>query len=101
MTDKKDQSLVEELKKSVLTYEGLKKDCLDLAVPSELKMQHLNLVNSFAFLESITEKFQNYFTDPLGSFVAVQQYSIAATDLTGSIIQIRNYLKSKNVPFNF
>ena len=101
MADKKDQSWVEELKKNVLTYEGLKKDCLDLAVPSELKIQHLNLVNSFALLKGITEKFQNYFTDPLGSFVALQQYSTASTDLADSIIQIRNYLKNKDVPFNF
>jgi len=101
MVQKKDKSLTDELVKSVLTYEGLTKDSLALAVPPEIKIQHLKLINTFVRLKGITEKFQNYFNDPLGGAVAIKQYTVVAQDLIDSVTGIRNYLKSKNVNFKF
>ncbi len=101
MVDKKDESMVKELDKSVATYEGLRKDCLNLTAPSDLKNQHLKLVNSFALLKGISEKFSNHFNDPLGSLIAFEQYPTVAMDMANSVIDIRNYLKSKSISFKF
>lgn len=101
MAEKKDESMAKELDKSVATYEGLRKDSLALTVPSELKSQHLKLVNNLALLKGISEKLRDYFKDPLGAVLALKQYGSVGTDFANSIIEIRTYLKSKDVGFKF
>ena len=95
MIKKNDENMASQLDKSVATYDGLKKDTLAMIVPSEIKNQHLKLVNSFALFKNITEKLRNYFSDPLAGFVATKQYQKAATDYVDSLTEINNFLKNK------
>jgi hypothetical protein len=101
MIQEKDETMVKELEKSVATYEGLKKDFLNLAAPPDLKNQHLQVVNSIALLKDITEKLKNYSTDPLGALIATQQYIIIGTDLGNVVKEISDYLKGKGVDVKF
>jgi hypothetical protein len=95
MIKNNDESMTPQLDKSVSTYDGLRKDILSMVVPSEIKTQHLKLVNSFAFFKTITEKLRDYFTDPMAGFIAAKQYQTAATDYADSLTEINNFLKNK------
>jgi hypothetical protein len=95
MIKNNDENMASQLDKSIAAYDGLRKETLAVVVPSEIKDQHLKLVNSFALFKNITEKLRNYFSDPLAGFVAAKQYQSAATDYVDSLAEINNFLKNK------
>jgi len=101
MVEQNDESMTKEMARSVATYEGLRKDVLNLAVPADLKTQHLKAVNSLALLKGITEKLKDYSTDPLGALIALKQYTPVATDMANAVKEISDYLKGKGISVTF
>lgn len=95
MLGKSDESMITRLDKSVALYESLIKDSLGLSVPSDIKDQHLKLLNSLVLLKEISIRFRDYFKDPLAGLAAMNQHQNAATDYVDSLTEINNYLKNK------
>ncbi|MCX6731384.1 MAG: hypothetical protein NTX55_00085 [Candidatus Parcubacteria bacterium] len=95
MIKNNNEDMASQLNKNVSMYDDLKKDILGLIVPSEIKDQHLKLLNSIVLFKDIAEKMRNYFKDPLAGFVAAKQYQRAATDYVDSLTEINKFLKDK------
>lgn len=98
--EKNDENKFKEIGESVKTYEGLINNCLELPVPSEIKDPYLKFINSLVLLKDITIRFQNFPNDPMGGWIAAEQYADALTETLLQSAIINDFFKNKGIIFS-
>jgi hypothetical protein len=88
---------LEKLKTSIVLYKNIQLQMLDMQVPSEIKQNHLNILNLFNKIENNTKNAINVFEDPIKTLISINQYKENEENITDEFAILWNYLKEKGV----
>jgi hypothetical protein len=94
-----DATKLTELEGWALAYGGIEKDLLEIVVPKDVALTHLELINHFASMRKQVEAMQKAFEDPVVMMQAINPHVESAHGLLRSFVAIKNYLRTQNVTY--
>ena len=95
-----DPAELKKLDKNINAYDSMTKEFVNLTVPSGAKEIHLNLVNSFVHIKEIISNLQNFFQDPVGSLMALNQYQDTSKAMSDALTATDNYFRDNGIFFS-
>ena len=93
------QEKLEEIKSNAIFYKIAINNLIKTEVPTTLKQNHLDLINSFKKILENTEKMCQVFKDPILALIGAKQYYEATSEITMTSIEIGEYFIQNNIIF--
>ena len=91
--EKKDKEILNELNKNILMSENIIKRFLEIETPSNLKNEHLELINLVSKIENEVKSMKVIFEDPIKSMLNIKNYQENTINLIKKFQEIN--LKAK------
>lgn len=81
-----------KLDASIKNYQNLESNILKLSVPSNLKNEHLDLLNEIYKLKMIVQNIKNSDIDPISSLISLSEHEKIFSNFTNTLLNINNYI---------
>jgi len=88
---------LDKLNISINFYKKIQSEMLKIIVPSEIKENHLNILNLFNKIENNVKNMMSLFDDPINVLVVLSQYKENEENIMKEFGVLWGYLKNKNV----
>jgi len=95
--DTNNERELDKLDLSIQSYKNIQVELLKLKIPSEIKQNHLDILNLFFNIQKNVEDMKNVFNDPINVLIKLSSYKENSEKIIEEFDILWSYLKNKGV----